>query len=280
MIGIKRRSSIYYPIKEYYKRRIMVGDMLTNKTLYADFPDDFADKTDLNLNESERAFCIYNNSSPGSYDVRLLEYTDGAFEYGIYVGPTVLRNNIYFYNIETNKLEVNENKYKMSDKVQDVTEVTDCQAYRHIYIKDPNIRPLKVGDALKNGTKLYFNIPDNITELYSEYKHTSSTRSKVSTKTPILKASPSAPSTTDTLISKFLNVTYYPDDFELPLVTNLILTDGSSNIDIFKATLNQSINYKPEINISAHTITSPTTITDYNEFDFWSQFILVDETTL
>ena len=280
MIGIKRRSSIYYPIKEYYKRRIMVGDMLTNKTLYADFPDDFADKTDLNLNESERAFCIYNNSSPGSYDVRLLEYTDGAFEYGICVGPTVLRNNIYFYNIETNKLEVNENKYKMSDKVQDVTEVTDCQAYRHIYIKDPNIRPLKVGDALKNGTKLYFNIPDNITKLYSEYKYTSSTRSKVRSKTPILKASPSAPSTTDTLISKFLNVTYYPDDFELPLVTNLILTDGSSNIDIFKATLNQSINYKPEINISAHTITSPTTITDYNEFDFWSQFILVDETTL
>ena len=280
MIGIKRRSSIYYPIKEYYKRRIMVGDMLTNKTLYADFPDDFADKTDLNLNESERAFCIYNNSSPGSYDVRLLEYTDGAFEYGICVGPTVLRNNIYFYNIETNKLEVNKNEYKMSDTVQDVTEVTDCQAYRHIYIKDPNIRPLKVGDALKNGTKLYFNIPDNITELYSEYKYTSSTRSKVRSKTPILKASPSAPSTTDTLISKFLNVTYYPDDFELPLVTNLILTDGSSNIDIFKATLNQSIKYKPEINVSSYTITSLTTITDYNEFDFWSQFILVDETTL
>ena len=281
MIGFKRRSSIYYPIKEYYKRRIMVGDMLTNKTLYADFPDDFADKTDLNLNESERAFCIYNNSSPGSYDVRLLEYTDGAFEYGICVGPTVLRNNIYFYNIETNKLEVNENKYKMSDKVQDVTEVTDCQAYRHIYIKDPNIRPLKVGDALKNGTKLYFNIPDNITELYSEYKYTSSTRSKVRSKTPILKASPSTPSTTDTLISNFLKVTYYPDEIGSTVqVTNLILTDGSSNIDIFKATLNQSIDYKPEINISAHTITSPTTITDYNEFDFWSQFILVDETTL
>ena len=37
MIGIKRRSSIYYPIKEYYKRRIMVGDILGNKTLYANF---------------------------------------------------------------------------------------------------------------------------------------------------------------------------------------------------------------------------------------------------
>lgn len=282
MIGIKRRSSIYYPIKEYYKRRIMVGDMLTNKTLYADFPDDFADKTDLNLNESERAFCIYNNSSPGSYDVRLLEYTDGAFEYGICVGPTVLRNNIYFYNLETNKLEVNKNEYKMSDKVQDVTEVTDCQAYRHIYIKDPNIRPLKVGDALKNGTKLYFNIPDNITKLYSEYKYTSSTRSKVSSKTPILKATPSTTDpTTDTLINKFLKVTYYPDGtVRRDSVTNLILTDGSSNIDIFKATYNQSNFYKPEINISTYTVTNTIVITDYNEFDFWSQFILVDETTL
>jgi hypothetical protein len=278
MIGIKRRSSIYYPIKEYYKRRIMVGDILGNKTLYADFPDNFVDITNLNETTDNRTICEYNSTS--TLNTRIQEYTDTAFEYGIYVGATASSNNIYFYNLETNKLEVNKNEYKMSDKVQDVTEVTDCQAYRHIYIKDPNIRPLKVGDVLTNGTKLYFNIPDNITELYSEYKHTSSTRSKARSKTPILKASPSAPSTTDTLISKFLNVTYYPDDFELPLVTNLILTDGSSNIDIFKATLNQSINYKPEINISAHTITSPTTITDYNEFDFWSQFILVDETTL
>ena len=278
MIGIKRRSSIYYPIKEYYKRRIMVGDILGNKTLYADFPDNFVDITNLNETTDNRIICEYNSTS--TLNTRIQEYTDTAFEYGIYVGATALSNNIYFYNLETNKLGVNKNKYKMSDTVQDVTEVTDCQAYRHIYIKDPNIRPLKIGDALKNGTKLYFNIPDNITELYSEYKYTSSTRSKVRSKTPILKASPSAPSTTDTLISKFLNVTYYPDDFELPLVTNLILTDGSSNIDIFKANLNQSIKYKPEINVSSYTITSPTTIIDYNEFDFWSQFILVDETTL
>lgn len=279
MIGIKRRSSIYYPIKEYYKRRIMVGDILGNKTLYADFPDNFVDITNLNETTDNRIICEYNSTS--TLNTRIQEYTDTAFEYGIYVGATALSNNIYFYNLETNKLGVNKNEYKMSDTVQDVTEVTDCQAYRHIYIKDPNIRPLKVGDALKNGTKLYFNIPDNITELYSEYKYTSSTRSKVRTKTPILKVSPSTPSTTDTLISNFLKVTYYPDEIGSTVqVTNLILTDGSSNIDIFKATLNQSIDYKPEINISAHTITSPTTITDYNEFDFWSQFILVNETTL
>lgn len=281
MIGIKRKSSIYYPIKEYYKRRIMVGDVLANKTLYADFPDNFINIAELDGTYADRSICKFNNSSPGSYDTWIHEYLDDPYEYGIHVGARVNGGTIYFYNLETNKLEVNKNEYKMSDKVQDVTEVTDCQAYRHIYIKDPNIRPLKVGDALKNGTKLYFNIPDNITELYSEYKYTSSTRSKVRSKTPILRASPSTPSTTDTLISNFLKVTYYPDEIGSTVqVTNLILTDGSSNIDIFKANFNQSIQHKPEINISTYIITSPTTITDYNEFDFWSQFILVDETTL
>ena len=283
MFDLKTRALLHHTTskkKEIYKRRIMVGDILGNKTLYADFPDNFVDITNLNETTDNRTICEYNSTS--TLNTRIQEYTDTAFEYGIYVGATASRNNIYFYNLETNKLEVNENKYKMSDKVQDVTEVTDCQAYRHIYIKDPNIRPLKVGDALKNGTKLYFNIPDNITKLYSEYKYTSSTRSKVSTKTPILKATPSTPDpTTDTLINKFLKVTYYPDGtVRRASVTNLILTDGSSNIDIFKATYNQSNFYKPEINISTYTVTNTIVITDYNEFDFWSQFILVDETTL
>lgn len=281
MIGIKRKSSVYYPIKEYYKRRIMVGDILGNKTLYADFPDNFINITELDGTYVDRNIFAYNNSSAGTLDTRIREYLDDPYEYGIYVGARVDGGTIYFYNLETNELKVNKNEYKMSDTVQDVTEVTDCQAYRHIYIKDPNIRPLKVGDALKNGTKLYFNIPDNITKLYSEYKYTSSTRSKVRSKTPILKATPDSSSTTDTLINKFLKVTYYPDGtVRRASVTNLILTNGSSNIDIFKATYNQSNFYKPEINISAYIITSPTTITDYNEFDFWSQFILVDETTL
>ena len=281
MIGIKRRSSIYYPIKEYYKRRIMVGDILTSRTLYADFPDNFVNIAELDGTYVDRSIFAYNNSSAGTLDTRIREYLDDPYEYGIYVGATGYGGTIYFYNLKTNELKVNKNEYKMSDTVQDVTEITDCQAYRHIYIEDPNIRSLKVGDALKNGTKLYFNIPDNITELYSEYKYTSSTKSKVRSKTPILKATPSSESTTDTLINKFLKVTYYPDGtVRRASVTNLILTDGSSNIDIFKATYNQSNFYKPEINISAYIITSPTTITDYNEFDFWSQFILVDETTL
>lgn len=47
-------------------------------------------------------------------------------------------------------------------------------------------------------------------------------------------------------------------------------------MDIFKA---QHFG-QPSLNLSSYNMTNPKTITDYKEFDFWSQFILVDETTL
>lgn len=263
MIGIKRRSSIYYPIKEYYKRRIMVGDILGNKTLYADFPDNFVDITNLNETTDNRTICEYNSTS--TLNTRIQEYTDTAFEYGICVGATALSNNIYFYNLETNKLGVNKNEYKMSDTAQDVTGVTDCQAYRHIYIKDPKIRPLKVGDALKNGTKLYFNIPDDISEQYTAYKYPPSALMP-------LAVEPDS-DVTLTLIDKFLSITYYDSITDgSTRIVNIALSDGSSNTDIFKA---QHFG-QPNLNLSSYNMTNPETITDYKEFDFWSQFILVD----
>ena len=176
----------------------------------------------------------------------------------------ILRNNIYFYNLETNKLEVNKNEYKMSDTVQDVTEVTDCQAYRHIYIKDPKIRPLKVGDTLKNGTKLYFNIPDDISEQYTAYKYPPSALMP-------LAVEPDS-DVTLTLIDKFLSITYYDSITDgSTRIVNIALSDGSSNTDIFKA---QHFG-QPNLNLSSYNMTNPETITDYKEFDFWSQFILI-----
>ena len=157
----------------------------------------------------------------------------------------------------------------MSDTVQDVTEVTDCQAYRHIYIKDPNIRPLKVGDALKNGTKLYFNIPDDISERYTAYKYPPSALMP-------LAVEPDS-DVTLTLIDKFLSITYYDSITDVSTrIVNITLNDGSSNIGIFKAPHFG----QPSLNLSSYIVTNPETITDYKEFDFWSQFILVDETTL
>ena len=269
MIGIKRRSSIYYPIKEYYKRRIMVGDILGNKTLYADFPDDFINIVELDGIYVNRSICGYNNSSAGTLDTCIHECLEDPFGYSIYVGTNDYDKTIYFYNLKANKLEVNKNEYKMSDTVQDVTEVTDCQAYRHLYIEDPNIRPLKVGDALKNGTKLYFNIPDDISEQYTAYKYPPSALMP-------LAVEPDS-DVTLTLIDKFLSITYYDSITDgSTRIVNIALSDGSSNMDIFKA---QHFG-QPSLNLSSYIVTNPETITDYKEFDFWSQFILVDETTL
>lgn len=44
MFDLKTRALLHHTTskkKKMYKRRIMVGDVLANKTLYADFPDDF-----------------------------------------------------------------------------------------------------------------------------------------------------------------------------------------------------------------------------------------------
>lgn len=276
MIRTKRKSSVYYPIKKYYKRRLMVGDVLTNRTLHIDFPDDFVNKTDFfDQEQPQRDICRYNNSSAGSFDKKLIEFTDYGSEYGIYVGPTALRKTIYFYNSETNKSEVNKNEYKMSSSVQDVTEITDCRAYRHIYIEDLKIRPLQQGDALKEGTKLYFTIPDDISEKYTAYKNPSSTL----TDSEDLMPSAVEPDSeiTLTLMDRFLSIVYYNIIGENSTrIVDITLKDGGSNINIFKSQHDE----EPTINLSSYIVTNPEIITNYEEFDFWSQFILVDTTTL
>lgn len=272
MFDLKTRALLYHTTskkKEIYKRRIMVGDILGNKTLYTDFPDDFINIVELDGIYFYRSIFVYNNSSAGTLDTCIREHLEDPFEYSIYGGANENDKIIYYYNLKTNKLEVNKNEYKMSDTVQDVTEVTDCQAYRHIYIKDPNIRPLKVGDALKNGTKLYFNIPDDISERYTAYKYPPSALMP-------LAVEPDS-DVTLTLIDKFLSITYYDSITDgSTRIVNIALSDGSSNTDIFKA---QHFG-QPSLNLSSYIVTNPETITDYKEFDFWSQFILVDETTL
>lgn len=272
MFDLKTRALIHYTTskkKLVYKRRIMVGDVLANKTLYADFPDNFVNIVELDGIYVNRSICGYNNSSAGTLDTCIHECLEDPFGYSIYVGTNDNDKTIYFYSLKTNKLDVNKNEYKMSDTVQDVTEVTDCQAYRHIYIKDPNIRPLKVGDALKNGTKLYFNIPDDISERYTAYKYPPSALMP-------LAVEPDS-DVTLTLIDKFLSITYYDSITDgSTRIVNIALSDGSSNTDIFKA---QHFG-QPNLNLSSYNMTNPKTITDYKEFDFWSQFILVDETTL
>lgn len=66
--------------------------------------------------------------------------------------------------------EYNHKEIIFKSNCSNVTEVLDGPAYRHFWIENINIRPLKTRDVLKAGTRLYFNIPDNINELYNQYK--------------------------------------------------------------------------------------------------------------
>lgn len=50
MFDLKTRALLHHTTskkKLVYKRRLMVGDILTNKTLYADFPDNFINIVEL-----------------------------------------------------------------------------------------------------------------------------------------------------------------------------------------------------------------------------------------
>lgn len=242
-----------------------MGDILTNKTLYADFPNDFINIAELDGAYVDRSIFAYNNSSAGALDTCIRERLDDPSEYSIYVGAQGNGKIIYFYNLETNELEVNKNEYKMSDTVQNVTEVTDCQAYRHIYIKDPKIRPLKTRDVLKAGTKLYFNIPDNINDLYNQYKsngRTIITRSGESQNTRVGTEE----------INTIMNLEYY----STYKVYKISILDLDTKYIFEVDTESQN----PKTNISSYEITHQTTIGAYNDYDFWSRYIFVDETTL
>ena len=93
-------------------------------------------------------YIVENNLSP-NFEVRV-------------INGVQWQNNIYNYqngNLITNLTSLS------LENFGNVMTVNDNQAYRHIYIEDPNIRPLQVGDKIVAGTKLYFNFPDNLTNI-------------------------------------------------------------------------------------------------------------------
>lgn len=47
------------------------------------------------------------------------------------------------------------------------TIVNTNPSYKRLYIEDPKIRPLQVGDKIIDGTIFYFNFPDNFNEVLS-----------------------------------------------------------------------------------------------------------------
>lgn len=127
-----------------YKRRIMVGDNLNSKVLYITLPPDFVVQNNETIIETDVYNAITkttNSADTGTPNVDLC-YGSSEFTFVGLIGKT---------------------QYEIPSDFGTVTSIIDTDdAYRHLYIEDPNIRPVQVGDVITRNTKFYFTIPDDI----------------------------------------------------------------------------------------------------------------------
>lgn len=150
--GLAKSGVVFYKKSSIsYKRRIMIGDNLSGKTIFQDFPDGFF-LVDFSWDTSR----VLINSN----DIDIYEKLDSMGFYEIYCGG--YSNLMYRCDVTgampTTKKDVKLGSY--SNAI--VTEVNENEAYRHIFIEDENIRPVQVGDVITRNTKFYFTIPDDI----------------------------------------------------------------------------------------------------------------------
>lgn len=149
--GLAKNGGVFYrkPVSKY-RRRIMVGDNLSGKTIFQDFPDGFF-LVDFSWDTSR----VLINSN----DIDIYEKLDSIGFYEIYCGG--YSNLMYRCDVTgampTTKKDVKLGSY--SNAI--VTEVNENEAYRHIFIEDENIRPVQVGDVITENTKFYFTFPDD-----------------------------------------------------------------------------------------------------------------------
>lgn len=152
--GLAKNGVVFYKKEQsVYKRRIMVGDNLSYKTIYCDFPENYyqtiseeigmGNQRQVVISDASTTYIAERNYSP-DFEVRVIN--------GIH-----WQNNIY--NYENGVLQANLTSISLENFGSVVT-INDNQAYRHIYIEDTNIRPIQVGDKIVPGTKFYGVVPD------------------------------------------------------------------------------------------------------------------------
>lgn len=156
--GLVKNGIVFYrkPIS-VYKRRIVVGDNLSGKTIYQDFPKNYYIN---NTSEWEQV------SYPIIIDARLnfgirtntLSTTPEAY---VVVFETREQGSSYLYKYDGSKEEFNNILNLGSSVSSTVRSISDGITYRHLFIEDENIRPLQVGDVITENTKFYFTFPDD-----------------------------------------------------------------------------------------------------------------------
>lgn len=276
-----------------YKRRIMVGDNLTGKNIYFEPYD---------LNEFGN-YCrnTYYKKADNTMDMIYLsidDYFSDIVYQDIYTFekenssycidiPSKISNltNTRLYCYDNQGASISTNVFKINNNINIIVEnithrfpyddnapVGDETSYRAFYIEDENIRPLEVGDVIGPNTKFYFTLPDNVFELY------------VNNQSNDLSVMPLAPPVGESII-KSNNIDIFTMTFAEQLIYFGTIRNG---YEIFRGPLISSTN--KIINESIYTVNltddlpessgNLLPITEYNNFDFWSKYILVDTRTL
>lgn len=148
--------------KVAYKRRIMVGDDLDNVIVYADFPNEYVNEFSNETTNKDTDIVVFdNNYDPIKEKIEYLandgvtvtiDDTHSSFGDAFYVGNTLFGNMINNAELTCGGGSGHTVNFVESEN----------KSYRHLYIEDSNIRPIRVGDVIDNGTKFYFTFPDDL----------------------------------------------------------------------------------------------------------------------
>lgn len=150
--GLVKNGVVFYrkPVSTY-RRRIMVGDNLSNRTIFQDFPDGFYKS---GMSDGEQFNLIESNN------INIYEYYMGG-SYNVYCGNRTNSNLLYRYDLVFGRTMTKKDVTTGTYLNATVTEVNENKTYRHLFIEDENIRPLEVGDVITSTTKFYFTFPDD-----------------------------------------------------------------------------------------------------------------------
>lgn len=150
--GLAKNGVVFYrmPVSTY-RRRIMVGDNLSNRTIFQDFPDGFYKS---GMSDGEQFNLIESNN------INIYEYYNGG-SYNVYGGNRVDSKLLYRYDMFFGRTMIKKDVTTDTYLNATVTEVNENKTYRHLFIEDENIRPLEVGDVITENTKFYFTFPDD-----------------------------------------------------------------------------------------------------------------------
>ena len=182
--GLVKNGVVFYkreiPTPSVYKRRIMVGDNLYQVKISSDYPENFYE---VFPNNPIQEILINTSGGDMSFQTTVLNYSYGSLVISSFGDrlkdwyESSSENVTTYGNQETifgNSIPVSErNNYNVTEIVNNENSNSYlAQAYRHLFIEDPNIRPIEVGDKLVSGTKLYFIFPDNLTDIlgYIDYE--------------------------------------------------------------------------------------------------------------